>query len=117
MNFVCLAAQFYTALYPVGGPYLVAESFFSAYLAGPFLIFLYVMWKTYSWFKVPSHRPMYVKIKDIDIWTGMREGQADFISGQNLTEEQRRESIAAIKEENKKGGVGGWAKAVVRSVI
>jgi yeast amino acid transporter len=116
LNFVCLAAQFYVALWPVGGPNLNAEDFFQAYLAGPFLVFLYVMWKVYSWFKVPSHRPLYVKIKDIDIYTGMREGQA-MISGDGLTEDQRRASITEIKEENRKQGIKGWATAAIRTVF
>ena len=117
MNFICLMAQFYTALYPVGGPNLDPETFFELYLAGPFLVALYIIWKTYSWFKIPAHRPLYVKIKDIDIYTGMREGQAEMISGRGLTEDERRASIAELKEEQKKGGVAGWAKATVRSVF
>lgn len=117
MNFICLTAQFYTALYPVGGPNLDPETFFELYLAGPFLVFLYVCWKVYSWFKIPARRPLYVKIKDIDIYTGMREGQADFISGHGISEDQRRASIAEMKEEQKKDGIKGWAKAAVRSVF
>lgn len=110
-------AQFYTALYPIGGPYLNAEAFFEAYLAGPFLVGLYVIWKVYSWFKFPAHRPLYIKIRDIDIYSGMREGQADLISGRGVTDEQRRASIAELKEDNRKAGAAGWAKAFVRSVF
>lgn len=66
---------------------------------------------------VPAHRPLYIKIKDIDIYTGMREGQADFISGQGVTEDQRRQSIQEMREEKKKQGVKGWAKAAVRSLL
>jgi yeast amino acid transporter len=117
MNFICLAAQFYVALYPIGGPNLNAELFFEAYLAGPFLVGLYLMWKVYSFFKVPEHRPLYVKIKDIDIYSGMRQGQLDMISGAGVTEEQRRQSIAELKQDNEKGGALGWAKAAVRTVI
>ncbi len=117
MNFICLAAQFYVALYPVGGPYLNAELFFQLYLAGPFLVFLYIVWKTYSFFKVPSHRRMYVPIKDIDIYTGMREVQADLISGLHVSEEQRRQSILELKEERQKKGAMAYVKATVRSVF
>lgn len=117
MNFVCLAAQFYVALYPVGGPNLDPTIFFQDYLAGPFILVLYIMWKAWSWFKIPSQRPLYVKIKDIDIYTGMREGQAELISGEGVTEDQRRASILEIQEENKKKGAGGWAMSVVRSVF
>ncbi|KAF2675228.1 AAT family amino acid transporter [Microthyrium microscopicum] len=87
INVIALMAQFYVALYPVGGPYLSASLFFQAYLAGPFLIFLYFIWKVYSWFKRPEDRPLWVAIKNIDVYTGMRE----------TTDEMRRESIAAME--------------------
>jgi yeast amino acid transporter len=117
MNLMCLIAQFYVALYPVGGPNLNAETFFSAYLAGPFLIFLYAAWKIWAFIKIPEHRPLYVKIKDIDIYSGMRQGQLDMISGADVSEEQRRQSIAELRQDNEKGGVMGWAKAAVRTVL
>lgn len=60
---------------------------------------------------------MYVPIKDIDVYQGMREGQAELISGQGISEEQRRASILEIQEENKKKGVKDWAFAGVRSVF
>lgn len=116
MNFLCLAAQFYVALWPVGGPNLNAIDFFEDYLAGPFLIVLYLIWKVYSWFKVPEHRPLYVKIRDIDIYTGMRQGQLQLISGEQLTEDQRRASIAEMQDEQKKGPAG-YAKAFVRGIF
>jgi amino acid transporter len=117
MNLLCLIAQFYVALYPVGGPNLDPTTFFQAYLAGPFLIALYVPWKRYSWYKVPAHRPLYVKIADIDIYAGMREGQVEMISGRDVPMEQRRASIAELQEEKQKKGAMGWAKAVFQSVF
>jgi yeast amino acid transporter len=117
MNFICLAAQFYVALWPVGGPNLDPTIFFQDYLAGPFLLVLYLGWKIYSWFYVPEHRPLYVKIRDIDVYTGLREGQLESISGGDVSEEQRRQSIMAMQDENKKKGPMGWAKAVVGSVF
>jgi len=114
MNLVCLIAQFYVALYPVGGPNLNATIFFQDYLAGPFILFLYVIWKVYSWFAVPAHRPLYVKIKDIDIYTGMRPEQLD-ISGPDVPEDRRRQSIAQSIEE--KRSPLQWAKAAVQSVF
>jgi amino acid transporter len=117
MNFLCLAAQFYVALYPIGGPNLDAETFFESYLAGPFLLVLYAGWKGYSWFKIPAHRPLYVPINKIDIYSGMRQGQAEMISGPGVTEDQRKQSIIEIQEEKKKGGIGGWAKAGVRTLF
>jgi len=117
MNFICLTAQFYVALWPVGGGSLNPTTFFQDYLAGPFLLVLYLGWKAWSWFKVKEHRPLYVKIKDIDIYSGIREGQLELISGSQLTPDQRRESIIEIQDEQKKKGAMGWGKAVVRSVF
>lgn len=85
--------------------------------AAPFLLALYLIWRVYSWFARPEHRPLYVKIKDIDIYSGMRQGQMDMISGPNVSENQRRESVAELAEDNSKGGVAGHLKAIVRSVF
>jgi amino acid transporter len=117
LNFLCLAAQFYVALWPVGGPNLNPTIFFQDYLAGPFLLVLYLGWKCWSWFMRKEHRPLYVKIKDIDIYTGMREGQVELISGPQVTQEQRKESIVEMQDEQKKKGAVGWAKAFVTSVF
>ncbi|KAK5063028.1 hypothetical protein LTR84_005104 [Exophiala bonariae] len=117
ISIIALMAQFYVALYPIGGPNLNANLFFQLYLAGPLIIFLYLLWKTYSWFARPEDRPFFVSIKDIDIYTGMREGQRASISGAGVSEEQRRASILEIQEENKKKGVKGHAMAALRSIF
>ncbi|TVY48771.1 putative amino-acid permease [Lachnellula occidentalis] len=101
LNFVCLAAQFYVALWPVGGPNLDPTTFFQDYLAGPFLLILYLGWKCYSWFMIPEHRPLYVKIRDIDIYSGMREGQL-----------QQHEP-----EEKPKSGPAAWAKSIASNIF
>jgi amino acid transporter len=116
INVLCLIAQFYVALYPVGGPNLDPKTFFELYLAGPFLIFLYLLWKVYSWFARPEDRPLYVKIKDIDIYTGMRENQLS-ISGADVPEEQRRASVAEMLEAEKKKGPKDYIMGVIRNVI
>ena len=115
LNFICLAAQFYVALWPVGGS-PNAMNFFESYLAAPVIIFLYLLWKVYSWFKYPSHRPLFVRTSDIDIYTGMREGQLAHISGENVTEGERRASILELQAE-KKTGAKGWAVGVVRGLF
>jgi amino acid transporter len=73
VSVLALLAQFYVALYPVGGPNLDAITWFQAYLAGPLLVFLYLIWKVYSWFKRPADRPLWVATRNIDILTGMRD--------------------------------------------
>ncbi|KAF2491946.1 hypothetical protein BU16DRAFT_551721 [Lophium mytilinum] len=100
INILCLIAQFYVALYPVGGPNLDPKTFFELYLAGPFLIVLYLMWKVYSWFVRPSDRPLWVAVKDIDIYSGMRETQRGVSGG-----------------EKKKKGPVDYLKAGFRSLI
>jgi amino acid transporter len=110
-------AQFYVALYPVGGPNLDPNTFFQLYLAGPFLIVLYLIWKIYSWFKVPSDRPFFIALKDIDIYTGMREGQRRNVSGQDVSEEVRRASITSYQEGMKKRTVKDHLKSIVGNVF
>jgi amino acid transporter len=116
INVLSLMAQFYVALYPVGGPNLDPTTFFQLYLAGPFLIFLYIIWKVYSWFKRPEDRPLFVSIKDIDIYTGMRETQRA-ISGAGISEEQRRASVTAMQDGMKKRGPKQYVMGAVRSIF
>jgi len=117
INAIALIAQFYVALYPVGGPNLNVEGFFETYMAGPFLIVLYLIWKVYSWFKYPSHRPLWIRAKDIDIYTGMRQEQRDGISGAGVTEDQRRASIQEMRDEKKKKGAKDYIMAAVHTLF
>ncbi|KAF2792213.1 hypothetical protein K505DRAFT_279247 [Melanomma pulvis-pyrius CBS 109.77] len=116
INILCLIAQFYVALYPVGGPNLDPTTFFELYLAGPFLIALYLIWKVYSWFKVPEHRPFFINLKDIDIYTGMRETQRP-ISGIDVPEDQRRASLSEIQAGKKKKGPKDYVMAGIRNIF
>jgi amino acid transporter len=109
INVLALMGQFYVALYPVGGPNLDPETFFTLYLAGPFLLFLYLIWKSYSWFYRPEDRPLYVKIKDIDLYTGMRQEQLH-ISGPDVPADQR-------PYEEKKKGPKGMVMRIIGNVI
>ncbi|KAJ4276390.1 hypothetical protein AU210_011126 [Fusarium oxysporum f. sp. radicis-cucumerinum] len=118
--FICvlaLIAQFYVALYPVGGPNLDPTTFFQLYLAGPLLIFLYALWKGYSWIYEPAHRPLFIRTKDIDIYTGMRELQQDMISGVGISAEERRGSNAEFGVEKHQGGAGAYIKNAIRNII
>ncbi|KAJ4335657.1 hypothetical protein N0V95_008838 [Ascochyta clinopodiicola] len=117
INALALIAQFYVALYPVGGTPLQVEAFFESYMAAPFLVVLYLGWKVYSWFKIPSHRPLWIATKDIDIYTGMRQEQRDLISGVGVTEDQRRSSIQEMHGEKEKKGVKGYVMAAYHTVF
>ncbi|OSS53116.1 hypothetical protein B5807_03057 [Epicoccum nigrum] len=114
---IALVAQFYVALYPVGGPNLQVEGFFETYMAAPFLVLLYLMWKVYSWFAIPTHRPLWIRTKDIDIYTGMRQNQRELISGPGVDENTRRASIQEIQDEKKKKGVKDYVMGAVHSVF
>jgi len=116
INVIALMAQFYVALYPVGGGSLNANTFFQLYLAGPLFIFLYLCWKIYSWFVRPGDRPLFIRTKDIDIYTGMRDTQ-NMISGAGVPEEQRRASIMEMQDEKRKRGVKDHVMAVIRNII
>ena len=115
INILCLVAQFYVALYPVGGPNKDPTTFFELYLAGPFLIFLYAIWKGYSWFYRPEDRPLFVRTKDIDIYTGMRDNQRTIYNA-DVSEEQRRASIAEMQD-GKKRTPKEYFMAGIRSFI
>ena len=108
--------QFYVALYPIGSPYLTANTFFQLYLAGPLLIFLYLCWKAYSWSVRPADRPLFIRLKDIDIYTGMRDTQS-IISDVGIPEEQRRASIREMQDERRKIGPKAHIMAIIRNVI
>ena len=108
--------QFYVALYPVGGPNLNANTFFQLYLAGPLFIFLYLCWKVYSWFVRPADRPLFIRTKDIDIYTGMRD-ISGMVNGVGISEEQRRASIQEMQDERKKRFPKDHIMAVVRSIF
>jgi amino acid transporter len=102
---LALLAQFYVALYPVGGGNLDAITWFQAYLAGPLLVFLYLVWKVYSWFVRPADRPLWVKTSDIDILSGMRDLSEDFVEE------------TAFQGEKKKKGPLGYVKGALSSIF
>ena len=117
LNFICLAAQFYTAVSPLGGASgtAAAEGFFEAYLAAPMLLVLYLGWKSYSWFAWPAHRPLWIATQNIDIYTGMREDQKA-VSDPNLSPEERRASVLSVEESRKKK-IWEYPWLVVRSLF
>ena len=69
---MCLAAQFYIALYPIGGPDLDAYGFFSSYLAGPVVLIFYLGYKI-----VKNDWSLCVDLSTIDLDAGRREGWED----------------------------------------
>lgn len=94
---LALLAQFYVALYPIGGPNLNADAWFQSYLAGPLLIFLYLVWKVYSWFVRPADRALFIRTKDIDIYSGMSEIAREAMAGVPEAK-QKRTPMQMVKE-------------------
>merc|ERR1712093_469659 len=94
---LALLAQFYVALYPIGGPNLNADAWFQSYLAGPLLIFLYLVWKGYSWFVRPADRALFIRTKDIDIYSGMSEVAREAMAGDKEAQ-QKRTPMQLVKE-------------------
>lgn len=76
LNILCLIAQFYIAIFPIGAS-PSAEAFFQAYLAAPILVIFYVVWKI--WKKTPFMRP-----STIDLVTGRR-----LLDTQQIIDEER----------------------------
>ena len=99
LNIVCLIAQFYIALWPIGGK-PNAEAFFETYLTAPLIIGLYGFWKIYSAMsKNPkiNHRgwKLYVRTSETDVLSGIREGCLyEPEEGRRLAEERRNRPIS-----------------------
>lgn len=64
LNILCLIAQFYVALFPIGSS-PDAKAFFEAYLAAPIVLAFYVVWKLW-------HRTKFVKSHEVDLVSGRR---------------------------------------------
>ncbi|TVY44436.1 putative amino-acid permease [Lachnellula subtilissima] len=81
LNCICLAAQFYIALFPIGGDPPSANAFFQAYLAAPIVIAFFVAYKL--WYRQWSFGVDFSAIK-ID------EGRRDYDMA-SFNEEMRLE--------------------------
>lgn len=81
LNILIIIAQFWVALWPIGG-HPDANDFFSAYLSVPVIMAFYFGHKIWR-----KNWKLYIKIKDIDIDTGRRELDLDLLK-QELAEER-----------------------------
>lgn len=80
LNILCLIAQFYIAIFPIGGT-PNAQAFFEAYLAGPIVLAFFLFWKIYK-------RTRYVRTMDIDLMSGRREMNLHELRQQEIEERQ-----------------------------
>lgn len=106
LNIICLIAQFYVAAWPIGEGSMSAtdrvKNFFSAYLAAPLIVVLYVIWKAISITSKDeriNHRgfKLYLTVSEIDVNSGIREGvlrHPDDVAAEN---EARRNRTAGQK--------------------
>ncbi|EDO18250.1 hypothetical protein Kpol_543p79 [Vanderwaltozyma polyspora DSM 70294] len=81
LNILMLIAQFYIALFPIGGSPSAYE-FFSAYLAAPVILAFYIahkLWKKNWKFLIP--------LEDVDIDTGRRDTDVNLLK-QEIAEEK-----------------------------
>ncbi|KAK6362673.1 hypothetical protein TWF730_000128 [Orbilia blumenaviensis] len=67
LNILCLIAQFYVALFPIGGK-PDAEAFFQSYLAAPVVLIMFVGYKTFT-----RDWKFGVNLMDIDLDAGRRD--------------------------------------------
>ncbi|KAK5956356.1 hypothetical protein OHC33_002933 [Knufia fluminis] len=72
INWIAIIATFYVPLFPVGGK-PDAKAFFQSYLAAPVVILFYVGWKIKTGIQTSNWQLM-VKVEDLDVVTGLREG-------------------------------------------
>lgn len=73
INFLCLVAQFYVAVFPVGsGTTASAYDFFQLYLAVPVIIGFYVVYKALNW-----RTSKFVRSSTMDVLSGRRQVDID----------------------------------------
>jgi len=80
LNILCLIAQFYIAIFPIGGS-PNAQAFFEAYLAVPIVIAFYVFWKIFK-------KTRWVQTMEMDLVSGRREMNLHELRQQEIEERQ-----------------------------
>lgn len=79
LNILVLMAQFWIALFPLGGS-PNASDFFQAYLAAPVVIVFWIFWKVWK-------RDGFLRTQDLDIDTGRREPDLEKIKAEMAEED------------------------------
>ena len=92
LNILCLIAQFYIAIFPIGGT-PNAQAFFEAYLAVPIVLAFFLFWKIYK-------RTRWVRTMDMDLMSGRREMNLHELRQQEI--EERRTWGPAKRYDNRK---------------
>ncbi|KAG7660663.1 HIP1 [[Candida] subhashii] len=79
-----LIAQFYVALYPIGGEPLPALNFFQAYLAAPIVLVSYLGHKIWT-----RNWSLYIKAEDMDLVTGRNVVDTEWMKQEAIEEAAR----------------------------
>ncbi|ODV77975.1 histidine permease [Suhomyces tanzawaensis NRRL Y-17324] len=85
--FICiiiLMAQFYVALFPVGGPQLDANGFFKAYVSAPIVAVMFVGHKIWT-----KNWRLYIPADKIDITTGRSVVDPDVAQQEKIEDDER----------------------------
>jgi amino acid transporter len=85
LNFLIICLQFWVALAPVGTDKPDVENFFKNYLTVPVVLAFFIPWKIW-------HKTSFVRAKDMDLTTGVRELDIDKLIRENLEERERVKS-------------------------
>lgn len=80
LNVLILIAQFYVALFPIGGS-PNAQAFFQAYLAVPIIMAFYIFWKIYK-------KTRWVRTMEIDLVSGRREMNLNELKAAEIEEQK-----------------------------
>jgi yeast amino acid transporter len=76
---LCLIAQFYIALFPIGAT-PNAQAFFEAYLAAPIIFAMYVIWKVVN-------KTRFVRASEVDLVSGRRDMNLHELREQDLRDQ------------------------------
>jgi amino acid transporter len=97
LNILCLIAQFYVALFPIGGK-PDAMAFFESYLAAPIVILFFVGYKIYE--RVQDGKWTFgVDLNSIDVDEGRREIDHDAFRAELEAEREERKNWSMAKKQ------------------
>lgn len=85
LNVIALVAQFYVAVFPIGGGSgsALAQEFFEYYLAAPLILAFYFAWMIYT-----RDFKLFIGVADMDLTTGLREDLLELAAHGELQEKK-----------------------------
>lgn len=89
---LCLIAQFYIALWPIGGS-PAAEAFFESYLGFPIIMLFWVGYMAYQ-----KDWRLYVSLENIDVDAGRRDYDLETFNAEMAAERAERAEWSKLKK-------------------